>query len=46
MRKNIRTSSFEDAWRFIVKVGVADHRYGSTATRLESFLLGLSKRMG
>jgi uncharacterized membrane protein YjjP (DUF1212 family) len=38
--------SFEDAWRFIIKVGVAAHRYGSTATRLESFLVGLSKRFG
>jgi uncharacterized membrane protein YjjP (DUF1212 family) len=38
--------SFEDAWRFIIKVGIAAHRYGSTATRLESFLVGLSKRMG
>ena len=37
---------FEDAWRFIIKVGVAAHRYGSTATRLESFLVGLSKSFG
>jgi uncharacterized membrane protein YjjP (DUF1212 family) len=37
---------FEDAWRFIIKVGVAAHRYGSTATRLESFLVGLAKRFG
>ena len=37
---------FDDAWRFIIKVGTAAHRYGSTATRLESFLVGLSKRMG
>jgi len=37
---------FEDAWRFIIQVGVAAHRYGSTATRLESFLVGLSKRLG
>ena len=38
--------SFEDAWRFIVKVGLAAHRYGSTAGRLESFLVGLSKKFG
>lgn len=37
---------FEDACRFIIKVGTAAHKYGSTATRLESFLVGLSKRMG
>jgi hypothetical protein len=34
--------SFEDAWGFILKVGVAAHGYGSTATRLESFLKDLS----
>lgn len=37
---------FEDAWRLILKVGVAAHGYGSTAIRLESFLVGLSKRLG
>ncbi len=37
---------FEEAWRFIVKVGIAAHKYGSTATRLESFLVGLSERFG
>jgi len=37
---------FEEAWRFILKVGVAAHKYGSTSTRLESFLTGLSKKMG
>lgn len=31
---------FEDAWRLIVKVGVTVQRYGSTTTRLESFLAG------
>jgi uncharacterized membrane protein YjjP (DUF1212 family) len=38
--------SFEEAWRFILKVGVAAHKYGSTSTRLESFLSGLSVRLG
>jgi hypothetical protein len=38
--------SFEDAWQFIVKLGLAAHRYGFTAGRLESFLLGLSKKFG
>ena len=38
--------SFEDACRFIIKVGTAAHKYGSTATRLESFLAGLSKKLG
>lgn len=37
---------FEDAWRFLVEVGVAAHRYGSNATRLETFLVRLSKRLG
>ena len=38
--------SFEEAWQFIVKVGLAAHRYGSTAGRLEMFLVGLSKEFG
>jgi uncharacterized membrane protein YjjP (DUF1212 family) len=38
--------SFEDAWQFIVKVGLAAHRYGSTAGRLESFLEALSTKFG
>ena len=38
--------SFDDAWHFILKVGVAAHKYGSTSTRLESFLSTLSNRMG
>lgn len=38
--------SFEEAWQFIVKVGLAAHRYGSTAGRLESFLVGLSQKFG
>ena len=37
---------FQDAWQFIVKVGLAAHRYGSTAGRLESFLAGISKKFG
>jgi uncharacterized membrane protein YjjP (DUF1212 family) len=37
---------FADAWQFIVKVGLAAHRYGSTAGRLETFLVGLSKKFG
>ena len=38
--------SFDDAWVFILKVGVAAHKYGSTANRLESFLTGLAKGFG
>jgi uncharacterized membrane protein YjjP (DUF1212 family) len=38
--------SFDDAWRFILKVGVAAHKYGSTSARLESFLSSLSNNMG
>ncbi|KOE77882.1 threonine/serine ThrE exporter family protein [Vibrio aestuarianus] len=38
--------SFEDAWQFIVKVGIAAHKYGSTATRIESFLTFLSNNLG
>ncbi len=37
---------FDDAWRFILKVGVAAHKYGSTANRLESFLTSLAKEFG
>jgi uncharacterized membrane protein YjjP (DUF1212 family) len=38
--------AFEDAWNFIVKVGLMAHRYGSTAGRLEGFLKGLSTKFG
>lgn len=37
---------FDEVWGFILKVGVAAHKYGSTSTRLETFLTGLSKKMG
>jgi len=37
---------FDDAWVFILKVGVAAHKYGSTATRLETFLTSLAKEFG
>ncbi len=38
--------SFDDAWGFIKKVGIAAHKYGSTSARLESFLVDLSKGFG
>jgi uncharacterized membrane protein YjjP (DUF1212 family) len=38
--------SFDDAWVFILKVGAAAHKYGSTANRLESFLTGLAEEFG
>ncbi|MDB4270863.1 threonine/serine exporter family protein [bacterium] len=38
--------SFDEAWRFILKVGVAAHKYGSTSNRLEFFLSSLSSKMG
>ena len=38
--------SFDDAWGFIKKVGIAAHNYGSTSARLESFLVDLSKSFG
>ncbi|MBU1009996.1 MAG: threonine/serine exporter family protein [Bacteroidetes bacterium] len=38
--------SFDDAWGFINKVGIAAHKYGSTSARLESFLVDLSKSFG
>ncbi len=37
---------FDDARRFIIKVGLAAHSYGSTASRLQSFLVGLAKKFG
>ena len=39
-------NSFEEVYHFLQKVGVAAHKYGSTSTRLETFLDGLSKRFG
>ena len=38
--------SFDEAWRFIKKVGIAAHNYGSASARLESFLDDLSKSFG
>jgi len=38
--------SFDEAWEFILKVGAAAHQYGSTSTRLEYFLSGLSDKLG
>jgi len=38
--------SFDDAWRFILKVGLAAHKYGSTSGRLESFLTSLAMSFG
>ncbi len=38
--------SFDDAWEFILKVGVAAHQYGSTSTRVEYFLSGLADKLG
>jgi len=38
--------SFDDAWRFILKVGMAAHKYGSTSGRLESFLTSLARGFG
>ena len=37
---------FEEAWRFVIKFGLAAHKYGSTSTRLESDLMSLSKKLG
>ena len=45
-RSGSSKAPFEDAWRFIIRVGTAAQRYGSTATRLESFLSLLSSRFG
>lgn len=38
--------SFDEAWNFILKVGVAAHKYGSTSGRLEAFLTSLAKGFG
>ena len=38
--------SFDEAFRFIIKLGKAAHGYGSTATRLEAFLSRLTKSLG
>jgi len=38
--------SFDEACRFIIKLGEAAHGYGSTTTRLEAFLSRLTKSFG
>jgi len=37
---------FEDAWNFIMKVGLAAHKYGSTSGRLEFLLKGFAQDFG
>jgi len=38
--------SFDEAWEFILRVGVAAHQYGSTSTRVEYFLSNLADELG
>ena len=38
--------SFDEACRFIIKVGTAAHGYGSNAARLEWFLSRLTEALG
>ena len=38
--------SFDEAWYFIIKVGVAAHKYGSSSSRLESLLSSIAKGFG
>jgi uncharacterized membrane protein YjjP (DUF1212 family) len=38
--------SFDDAWNFIMKVGLAAHKYGATSGRLEFLLRGLAQYFG
>ena len=37
MAKKVNDVSFEEAFQFIRKVGLAAHKYGSTSGRLEAF---------
>ncbi|RXP60929.1 hypothetical protein EC396_04550 [Lutibacter sp. HS1-25] len=37
---------FDDAWNFLMKVGLAAHKYGSTSGRLEFLLKSLAKDFG
>ncbi len=45
-QEQIRSVSFDDACHFIIKLGEAAHGYGSTAMRLETFLLRITKSLG
>ena len=38
--------SLEEAWPFLLKLGRAAHRYGSTSVRAEAFFRGLTERLG
>ncbi len=37
---------FDEACRFVIKLGMAAHRYGSNSARLEAFLLRARKALG
>ena len=41
MAKKVNDVSIEEAFQFIMKVGLAAHKYGSTFGRLEAFLNGM-----
>lgn len=43
---NSKERSFDDACRFIIKLGVAAHGYGSNAARLEMFLSRVTTALG
>jgi uncharacterized membrane protein YjjP (DUF1212 family) len=43
---SVQPVPFDDAWRFLLKVGEAAQRYGSTAPRLQVFLQGLAQSIG
>ncbi|KPJ75956.1 MAG: hypothetical protein AMS19_13505, partial [Gemmatimonas sp. SG8_23] len=43
---NAASSSFEETWQFVLKVGEAAVRYGSSAPRLQSYLEALSRHFG
>jgi len=43
---SVQPAPFDDAWQFLLKVGEAAQRYGSTAPRLQAFLQGLAQSFG
>jgi uncharacterized membrane protein YjjP (DUF1212 family) len=41
-----RSAAFDEACSFLIKLGTAAHRYGSTGSRIESYLAHLSAELG
>jgi uncharacterized membrane protein YjjP (DUF1212 family) len=45
-QQNVEQGSIKEAYRFIIKLGLAAHNYGSTSAELEAYLTRLTSTLG